>query len=172
MEAALFSAGRPLSVTEIIEATKLGDDRVNDYLKELIDIYDERESAIEITKAGEKWGMGVKSEFVDYARTVAKPEVKRKLLETLSLIAYEQPLTQSKLAKMLGSKIYDHIKELTELELILTIPAGRTKLIQTTEKFSEYFGIPTTDPDQIKEYLSKPTKKREEKIKRVLPGES
>lgn len=173
MEAALFSAGRPLSIDEIKEATKLDSGRIEGYLNELIEIYNGRESAIEVSKAGEKWGMCVKSEFTDYARTVAKPEVKRKLLETLSLIAYEQPLTQSKLARMLGSKIYDHIKELAELGLIFTIPAGRTKLIKTTEKFSEYFGIPTTDPEKIKEYLSRSSQQKErEKIERMLSEES
>jgi segregation and condensation protein B len=159
IEAALFSAGRPLSIKEISDITSIPEVKVERALTVLKEDYKSGESALEVSKAGDKWGMQVKSDYMRYARAVARPEIKPKLLKTLALIAYHQPVKQSKLNQMIGNKIYDHVKELSELEVISAKPAGRTKTLTTTEKFSEYFGIPTTDTKEIKEYLLKNTQK-------------
>lgn len=65
VEAALFVAGRPLSVKELSKALGI---KSLDYLEKLIELiaseYAERKSAIEVTKvAGDKWVMQVKQEY-------------------------------------------------------------------------------------------------------------
>ena len=56
---------------------------------------------------------------------------------------------------MLGAKIYEHVKDLSDLGLIRLKDVGRTKLITTTPRFSEYFGISSTKKDDIRKWLTK-----------------
>jgi segregation and condensation protein B len=56
---------------------------------------------------------------------------------------------------MIGTKAYEHVDELSLLKLIHTKKHGTTELLTTTKLFPEYFGIDSTEPDQIKEFLMK-----------------
>jgi segregation and condensation protein B len=155
IEVILFSAGRPLSTKELAAITSIPELKVERVIHALMEEYKESDSALEISKAGDKWGMQVKGDYASFARGLAKAEIKPKLLKTLALIAYHQPVKQSKLNRMIGNKIYDHVKELSEKEMIKAKQAGRTKILTTAPKFLEYFGIPTTDREKIRQYLLK-----------------
>ena len=48
-------------------------------------------------------------------------------------------MEQSKLVKMLGSGVYEHMKEMMEKGFVTRVKKGRTMAIHTTPKFSEYF---------------------------------
>ncbi|WP_297516318.1 SMC-Scp complex subunit ScpB, partial [Thermococcus sp.] len=76
-------------------------------------------------------------------------------LKTLALIAYLQPIEQSKIIKLRGSQAYEHIKKLIEMGLIYAEPYERTKLLGTTQKFAELYGFPENDPAIIKEAFKK-----------------
>jgi chromosome segregation and condensation protein ScpB len=54
---------------------------------------------------------------------------------------------------MIGQKIYDHVKELLELGLLMAQKEGRTKLLSTSSSFPEYFGLSTTNTDEIRNFL-------------------
>lgn len=154
VEAALFSAGKPVSVDEIAENTGLDKRKVPGALKELQARYAAAHSALEIGRAGEKWGMQVRTAYAPSTTKLAPMEIPIKLLKTLALIAYHQPVLQSDLKDMVGDKVYDHIRELTEAGLVRKRVHERSFLLVTSEKFPEYFGIPAADREGIKHFLA------------------
>jgi len=158
VESVLFSASKPVSLDEIKEATGLSPKKINEALDDLIKDYNvERkdETSMEVVKAGNKYAMQVKKKYLDQSIMVAKPEIQSELLKTLALIAFHQPVKQSNLRRMIGQKVYDHVDELATMKLIHTKPHKTTEMLTTTKLFPEYFGIDTTNPEEIREFLAK-----------------
>jgi len=158
VESVLFSSGKPISINEIREATNLSVEKIKTTLDELIQDYNitrKNETSMEIVKAGEKFAMQVKKEFTDKTIMVAKPEIDTNLLKTLTLIAFHQPLKQSNLRRMIGTKAYEHVDELSAMNLINTKKHGSTEMLTTTKFFPEYFGIDSTKPEEIRDFLMK-----------------
>lgn len=162
VEAALFSAGGPVSAEQIAEAAGVDFLRARDALEALVEQYQGRDTAIEVTRAGEKYAMQVRTEMTERARRFAPMEIPRRLLRTLALIAYHQPVKQSDLVDMVGSKTYDHVKQLDETGLIRAKPHGLTKMLSTSEAFPEYFGIDATRPEEIRRFLARKVGIRED----------
>jgi segregation and condensation protein B len=154
VEGMLFSATKPLRIVDIEEATNLPRNAVRSALRRLSSDYRRRNTALEVTKVGGRWTMQVRSTFTPHARTVAAPEVDTKLLKTLALIAYHQPVLQSDLQEMLGPKVYEHVRSLVGLGLITAARRGATKQLTTTHKFPEYFGITSAKREDIKRFLA------------------
>lgn len=155
VEAALFSAGKPLLVEELVQATHLKPDEVLSALQKLAADYAGRTTAIEIVKSGTKWAMAVRTDYAEHTKMLAAPEIPRKVLKTLALIAFHQPIKQSELKDMVGSVVYDHVHELYELGMITMRQDGITKILSSTERFPEYFGIDSTDPEAIRTELAR-----------------
>ena len=158
VESVLFSASKPVSVKDIKIATDLTSSQIKKTLDELIEDYNisrKNQTSLEIIKAGEKFTMQVKKSYSDQSIMIAEPEIETNLLKTLTLIAFHQPLKQSNLRRMIGAKAYEHVDELASKKLIHTKKHGSTELLTTTKLFPEYFGIESTDPEQIKEFLIK-----------------
>jgi len=158
VEAALFVSGRPLSVKELSRALGI---RSLDYIEKLIELiaaeYAERKSAIEVVKVlGDKYVMQVKQEYSQQViHLMPRPDLRTGELKTLALIAYLQPIEQSKIIKLRGSQAYEHIRKLLEMGMIYAEPYERTKLLRTTPKFAELYGFPSDDPMVIKEAFKK-----------------
>ncbi|WP_456367439.1 SMC-Scp complex subunit ScpB [Thermococcus sp.] len=158
VEAALFVSGRPLSLKELSKALGI---RSLEYLEKLIELiaaeYAERKSAIEVVKVlGDKYVMQVKQEYSQRViHLMPRPDLRTGELKTLALIAYLQPVEQSKIVKLRGNQAYEHIKRLIEMGLIYAEPYERTKLLGTTPKFAELYGFPENDPMIIKEAFKK-----------------
>jgi len=158
VESVLFSAGKPVSINEIKQATGLSHNIVKKTIQELIQDYNinrKNETSMEIVKAGDKYTMQVKKQFIDQNIMVAKPEIKPELLKTLTLIAFHQPIKQSNLRRMFGTKIYEHVDELVSMKLVHSRKHGTTEMLTTTKFFPEYFGIDSTDPEEIRDFLMK-----------------
>ena len=68
VEAALFSAGRPLDPTETAEATGLSRNKALGALDALVEIYKSREGALEVIKLGTKYALQLKSEAIEFGR--------------------------------------------------------------------------------------------------------
>lgn len=153
IEAVLFAASRPLSIEEIAEAVGMEKKVVKKAIEKLKNFYEK--SAIEISEANGKYVMEVKAEYAEYAKKFAPVELKKSLIKTLSLIAYHQPIKQSDLKKLLGSNVYEHVRELKKKGFINTRKEGRTKLITTTQYFYDYFGIDKKDKEAIKNLMEK-----------------
>lgn len=155
VEAALFSAGKPLLVEEIAETTGLRAEVVKDGIKELVSAYDGRDSVLEVGKAGAKWAMQVRSRAAEPASKFAPMEIPHKTLKTLALIAYHQPMKQSDLVDMVGTKVYDHVPELVSRGLVRAREERVTKILTTTNLFPEYFGLDAEDTAGVRATLAK-----------------
>jgi segregation and condensation protein B len=158
VESILFSASKPVSINEIKENTGIIPNKIKKILNELIEDYSVKrkdETSMEIVKAGDKYTMQVKKKYIDSSIMIAKPEINSNLLKTLTLIAFHQPLKQSNLRRMIGVKAYDHVDELATMKLIHSKKHGSTEMLTTTQLFPEYFGIDSTKPEEIKDFLIK-----------------
>lgn len=155
VEAALFSAGKPIAVEEIAETTGLPPDVVKKAVKELQETYAKNDTVLEVGKAGTKWAMQVRSQAAEPASKFAPMEIPAKTLKTLALIAYHQPMKQADLVHMMGSKVYDHIPELVSRGLIRAREEGATKILVTTAAFPEYFGLDASNPEEIRRTMGK-----------------
>lgn len=154
VEAALFSAGKALTPEELARTTRLEPDAVREHLRALAREYTKRESAIEVAQIGTKWTMQIRSDYAERTRTFAPPEIDRDLLKTAALIAYHQPILQSNLFDMIGSKVYEHTKALEDLGLINRKPSGRSLALTTTRYFAEFFGLKSTDREGIRKLMA------------------
>jgi len=158
VESVLFSASKPVSIDEIKEATGLTTKKVTDAIDLLIENYNikrKNDTSIEVIQAGNKFIMQVKKKFFEQSTMVAKPEIQSHHLKTLALIAFHQPVKQSNLRRMIGPKIYDHVDDLSAMRLIYAKKHGSTEMLTTTKLFPEYFGIDSTKPEEIREFLAK-----------------
>lgn len=154
VESVLFSAGHPVSCKEIREATGLSSPNVQGIINQLMNEYaTERDTAMEIVKAGEKYVMQVKAAFTESSDFISEPELDADLLKTLSLIAFHQPIKQSNLRRLAGEKIYEQVDRLQQMKLIHTKKHRQTEMITLTKLFPEYFGLDVTKPDEIRTFL-------------------
>lgn len=150
IEAALFASGDPIDEGKLQKLVKKKD--VRGLILDLMNEYEQRNSALEIKEIDGKYVMQVRPEYAENVRPIAPKELRSPVLRTLSIIAYHQPLTQSELVDRRGQVAYEHVREIEEKGLIASIPRGRTRLLQTTPRFAEYFNLDPAgrDPEAIK----------------------
>lgn len=143
IEAALFSAGRPLSIEELARVCGSGNiGLIRRVVEELIIEYNGRITGLMVKKSDSGYVMCVKPELEDkVSYLVPETEIPAPILKTLALIAYEQPVKQSKIIKERGSKAYSYIKFLRQQGFIEAKREGRTRILSVTPKFKEYFRI-------------------------------
>lgn len=154
IEAALYSAGRPLSLEELIRASGTNSKEkthrvVNDLAKKANSTF----RAIEIVQLEDgKFVLQLRPQYTPLVRKFAQhPLLPSGALKTLSYIAYEQPVTSKRLVQIRGSQVYSHIKVLEQLQFVEHENLGRLKVYRTTPKFQNYFGI--TDINAVKSKL-------------------
>ncbi|MCI4351216.1 MAG: SMC-Scp complex subunit ScpB [Thermoplasmata archaeon] len=156
LEALLFASGRPLSVRQLSDALGHADSRsIPTALRSLAAAYDGRQTALELRRVGDRYAIQLREPFVAVARVVTPLDMAPRTLKTLTLIAYHQPMLQSVLAKMLGDAVYEEVQRLRSAGLIRTEPKGSTLELTTTRLFAEQFGIPSTRPEEIRQFLEK-----------------
>jgi segregation and condensation protein B len=144
IEAALYSAGRPLPLPEIIKASGSNSKRKTlKILQELMTKTKLTFKAIEICQLQDQsYVFQLKASYTPLARKFAqKPVISNATLKTLSYIAYEQPVTSKRLSQIRGSNVYSHLKELEHSSFICHERIGRLKIFKTTKKFQNYFGV-------------------------------
>jgi segregation and condensation protein B len=151
IEAALFVAGRPLTLLELESIVGVDAD-VEDLVTSLVNEYQEK-GALEIVQIDVNVVMQVKSAYADAVRTIAQRDLETPVLRTLAVIAFHQPVTQSKVAEIRGNKAYGHVHELEARKLVESEPYGRTKLLRTTKAFADYFGFETESLEEIKQRI-------------------
>ena len=166
IESALYSAGRPLSIEDLIRAS--GTESRPKTLALLDSIMKKTKNAfksIEIVILPDgNYVFQLKPEYSSSVRRYAsKPILSKATQKTLSYIAFEQPVSSKQLVEIRGSGVYVHLKELRQLDFIENQNIGRMKIYSTTEKFQKYFGI-TGDIDILKQRLFKKIRKSSEII--------
>jgi len=153
VEAELFSAAKPVTVTDLQTASGLDARTIRTAVKKLMDEYNDSERAIEIAKMGPRYAMQVKKEYATPAGRLAELKVPKDVLKTASLIAYYQPVLQSKMYDLVGAKIYEHVKKLVDLGLVRAKPKRKSIELTTTKKFIETFGIDARSRHDVKSWL-------------------
>jgi len=153
IEAALFSAAKPVTVTDLNMVSGLDARTIRTALKKLMDEYSDTDRAIEIAKMGPRYVMQVKKEFKDAAARFSELKIPKDVLKTASLIAYYQPVLQSKVYDLVGNKIYEHAKMLVDLGLVKAKPKKKSIELTTTKKFIETFGIDARSRQEVKAWM-------------------
>ena len=154
LEAMLFSAGRSLSVSEMSENLGYEEEEILASIGNLQStIKRRRGGGLQVVEIGGKWAMEVKPGIADHLPKETKSELPPKLLKAAALIAYHQPMPQSRLVELLGQRAYDHIRELAQAGLIGRRRDGNTRRLTTTRRFSEMFGCPHTDRKKVKAWF-------------------
>lgn len=155
VEAALLAAGRSLSLVEMAQLFDQVDRPDNEQLRaalaELGESYTGR--GIELLETANGFRVQVRrdvSEQVSRLWPERPPRYSRALLETLSIIAYRQPLTRAEIEAIRGVAVNPNIvKTLFEREWIRVVGhrevPGRPELLGTTRDFLDYFGLKRLD---------------------------
>ena len=161
LESALYSAGRPLSIEELIRASGTESrPKTMVILESIIKKTKNAFRAIEIVILPDgNYVFQLKPEYSSSVRKYAsKPILAKAAQKTLSYIVMAQPVSSKQLLEVRGSGIYAHLKELRQLDFIGHQNVGRTKIYSTTEKFQKYFGI-EGDVTALKQKLFKKIRK-------------
>ena len=155
VEAALYSAGRPLRIEDIIRASGTESrTKTTDILQNIMKKTKSAFKALEVVILPDSsYVMQLKPEYsATVKRYASKPVLPNATLKTLSYIAYQQPISSKQLVEVRGSGVYAHLKELRQLDYITHQNVGRIKIYTTTEKFQKYFGI-QGDVEDLKQRL-------------------
>ena len=161
LESALYPAGRPLTLEELIKASgtesrQKTTSTLNSIIKKMENVF----KAIEVVILPDgSYVFQLKPEYSSSIRKYAsKPLLSRATQKTLSYIALEQPISSKQLLEVRGSGVYGQLKELRQLNFIEHQSIGRLRIYSTTEKFQKYFGI-EGDVDILKQKLFKRKRK-------------
>ena len=160
-EAALFASGGPLGKKEIARVLNTDEKHAREVIDHLKSEYEQRNSALEILELGGKYVLQLRAEYSELVSQLAPRDISTPVLRTLSVIAYYQPVIQSKVVQIRGNKAYDHIKELEEKGLIAGEKHQRTKLLKTTHGFADYFGLKQNDIASIKKRIEQLVKEKQ-----------
>ena len=159
LEATLFGAGRSMTVADLSLALGYDEDQMLDSLYSLRSTLKRRRGgALQVAEVGNRWAIEVKPEIANHLPKETKTEIPQKLLKAAALIAYHQPMAQSRLVELLGQKAYDYVRELAQLGMIDRRKDGNTRRLITTRRFSEAFGCPYTDRKKVKQWFREQVK--------------
>ena len=157
LEAALYVAGRPLSLNELCSVLSTRSKKKTErYVKALMKDYANRNTALEILALkDERYVLQLKAEFTPLVKKlVNRPLLSSGPLKTLSYIAYRQPVSQKRVIEVRGQHAYGHVKQLKDMGLIGAERAGRSMTLRTTDYFADYFGL-THDTATMKRELKR-----------------
>ncbi len=141
VEAALFIAGKFMSLQELVTLTDVNPILLRKILEDLSDAY--KDSGIEVVNKNNLWKMDVSQEYAWLVNKLAtgSAEFSRAEQETLAIIAYKHPIKQSVIIKIRGNKAYDHVGKFVEMGLINKKRAGHTSELTLNENFYDYFHL-------------------------------
>jgi len=159
VEAALYAAGRPITVAEIAHVAGTASERKAAAIaREVAKTVNASMQAVEVVEyPGPRFAMQLKAQYTQTARRFAtRPLLSRAALRTLSFIAFFQPISAADLVLRRSSTVYQHLKELEEVGFVAGERMGRSKAYKTTARFAEYFGL-STDVATLKRQLENRT---------------
>ncbi|HBU70009.1 MAG TPA: SMC-Scp complex subunit ScpB [Elusimicrobia bacterium] len=151
VESLLFMSDRALSIKNI--KSILGDvsegHDIEQLIKEIAEDYKQRNSPIELRFVAEGWQFSSKKEFSPFIKRLYKERTMLRLstsaLETLSIIAYKQPITRSEIEEIRGVEITSVLETILERKLVHIVgrkeTIGRPLLYGTTTEFLRHFGL-------------------------------
>lgn len=153
IEAVLFTMGNSVELSRIAAAIEHDEETTRRIIHNMMDKYQHEDRGIQIIELEDSFQMCTKKEMYEYLIRVASTPKKQVLtdvlLETLSIIAYKQPVTKLDIEKIRGVKCDHAVNKLVEYNLVceagrLDAP-GRPILFATTEEFLRCFGVSSLD---------------------------
>lgn len=166
IEAILFTMGNSVELSRIAATIEEDEDTTRELIHRMIQQYDEEDRGIQIIELDDSYQMCTKKEMYEYLIKIAKQPKRCVLsevqLETLSIVAYKQPISRLEIEKIRGVKSDYAVNKLVEYGLIeecgrLDAP-GHPIVFGTTEEFLRRFSIqnldelPSLAPEQVETF--------------------
>ncbi len=166
LEGILFVVGdEGVTLSALTDILQIDSEEVKKLLLELKRTYESEERGIRISYLGDAFKLTTKKEHKDYyQKLILNPEsntLSQAALETLAIVAYNQPITRAEIDEIRGISSAHIIRKLIAKNLLKEVGKsslpGRPNLYQTTSDFLDYFGLST-----IKDLPELPTQKEKE----------
>lgn len=149
LESVLFTMGESVEVDRLAAVIEEDKKATKEILLEMKEEYDSKECGITLLELDNSFQMCTKGEMYEYlikiAKTPRKYVLTDTLLETLSIVAYKQPVTRLEIEKIRGVSCDHAVNRLVEFGLIAEVgrmdAPGRPLLFGTTEEFLRSFGV-------------------------------
>lgn len=166
IEAILFTMGEAVELDRIAAAIEQDEKTTKKIIKNMMDQYDEDNRGIQIIELDSAYQMCTKASayeaLVRIAHVPKKHMLTDVLLETLSIIAYKQPITKLEIEKIRGVKTDHAVNKLIEYNLVSEVgrmeAPGKPILFGTSEDFLRSFGIsslddlPAVKPEKLQDF--------------------
>ena len=149
LEAMLFASGEPLSINAMAQTLEITPSETKKLLNELKDEYDYAQRGIRLMRMDNKYQMLSRNEYFDYIKKILQIApasfLSQAALETLSIVAYKQPVTRSDIEYIRGVQSSSSLDLLVDRGLVrasgkLDLP-GRPSGYETTEEFLKMLNI-------------------------------
>ena len=166
IEAILFTMGESVEAEKIAVAIEHDVDTTVKIIHNMMDKYENEDRGIKIIELEGSFQLCTKEEYYDnLIRICSQPRrytLTDAALETLSIIAYKQPVTKIEIEKIRGVNSDRSVNKLVELELVKEVgrldAPGRPMLFGSTEEFLRTFGVgsidelPVISEDMVEQY--------------------
>lgn len=185
IEAVLFTMGESVETAKLAAAIEQDMSTTVKLIHNLMDRYEAEDRGIKIIELGDSFQLCTKPETYEYLIKVATQPKKQVLtdvlLETLSIIAYKQPITKQEIEGIRGVSCDHAVNKLVEYGLVdevgrLDAP-GRPILFGTTESFLRSFGVrnvdelPVISPDKVEDFRKEAESETEGAQKQEASGD-
>ena len=168
IEAILFTMGDSVELGKIASAIEHDEETTRKIVHQMMDKYQAEDRGIQIVELEDSFQLCTKKQNYDYLIRIAKQPrryvLTDVLLETLSIIAYKQPVTKLEVEKIRGVKSDHAVNKLVEYNLACEVgrldAPGKPILFGTTEEFLSRFSIqsvddlPVLNPEQVEHFKS------------------
>ncbi len=149
LEAILFTMGDSVELEKLAKALQTDTKTTKKVIASLMETCEKEDRGVRVVELNGAYQMSTKPELYEYLiRVASQPKrqvLTETLLETLSIIAYKQPVTKLEIEKVRGVKSDHAVNKLVEYELICEVgrldAPGRPILFGTTEEFLRRFGL-------------------------------
>lgn len=150
VETLLFITDSPIDLAKLTATVGEKDkERVAEIVAEISKEYEDGGRAMQVLEIAEGFQMATRPAFADFVRTLYKEKMTMRLstaaLETVSIVAYKQPLTRAEIEEIRGVEIIAALETLLEKNLIRVVgrkeTVGRPLLYGTTPDFLRQFGL-------------------------------
>ena len=168
IEAILFTMGDSVELCKIASSIEHDEETTRKIVHQMMDKYQAEDRGIQIVELEDSFQLFTKKQNYDYLIRIAKQPrryvLTDVLLETLSIIAYKQPVTKLEVEKIRGVKSDHAVNKLVEYNLACEVgrldAPGKPILFGTTEEFLRRFSIqsvddlPVLNPEQVEHFKS------------------
>ena len=166
IEAVLFTMGESVETSKLALAIEQDVVTTAKLVRNMMDKYNNSDRGIKIIELEDSFQMCTKAEYYEQLIKVASQPKRHVLseaaLETLSIVAYKQPVTRIEIEQIRGVKCDDAVNKLIEYNLIQELgrldAPGRPILFGTTDEFLRSFGLtsvedlPVISPEKVADF--------------------